>query len=147
MNQTSRGQTLCFDSGSSVQVDKSQSKFFVEIEKKKYELQAPPARLYLKPTFEKTYNLGKDKIPKNIKIAFDAIYNDESLKMFTVKEWCILPDKTYFVKIKKEAHYLPPSDPYEEPKETYSTAYEISDKEYSDEEKSDYKTPESSWTY
>lgn len=132
---------------------KSDTPFFAEIDGKKVELQLPPARLYMKPTYEKTYaTMQKESDSSTPLISSElykivaSIFDDEIPQKITIKEWYIAPNKSYFINRKKESLYLP-SVKDEEPGERFAIAYEISDKQYSTEEKSNYRTPESSWTY
>ncbi|MBI2079189.1 hypothetical protein HYT84_00360 [Candidatus Micrarchaeota archaeon] len=126
---------------------KSDEGFYAKVNSEEVKLQLPPARLYLKPTFEKNYITYDKSNPENINKAAENVFVDAPPKVFTFKEWCILPNKTYLLKVKKESFYLPPSDPDSEPGESSATAYQISDEEYSDKEKKDHETPQSRWTY
>ena len=108
-------------------------------------MRVPPARLYLKPTFEKEYE--SKNAPKRIKEILKNIFgNDEIPAHVKFCEWCIEHDKQYFLRISSENAYLPPLPGEKEPNEIRYTIYEITDKEYEYEEKIKYKTPASMWT-
>lgn len=118
-------------------------KFIVKIDGREVELNVPPARLYLQPTFEKEY--VTKKAPAKMKKIFDNIFRDEMPEKVTVKEWALLSNKEYIINIKKETFYLPPSPGSDEPNEENYTMYEITDKEYDREKKREYQTPASRW--
>lgn len=134
---------IFYDNGTSTGHYHTQDRFIVRIDGREIELNAPPARLYLQPTFEKEYDTKK--APARMKEIFDNIFHDEMPEKVIVKEWALLPDKEYIVKIKKESYYLPPVQDSDEPSEHEYTMYEIMDKEYDRVEKEKYETPASHW--
>jgi hypothetical protein len=120
--------------------------FFVEVEGKKIELGVPPARLYLKPTYEKEFD--SKKAPPAIKKMLHNVFTLEPIpEKVLIREWCIMPNKEYFFRITSETYYLPPLKGSTEPQACPSKIYEIADINYSEEEKKKYKTPASYWTY
>ena len=121
----------------------TEDKFIAQIDGKKIELDVPPARLYLQPTFEKEYDTKK--APAKMKEMFDRVFKDKMPEKVIVREWALLLTKEYIVNSKKESYYLPPAQGSDEPTEHERTTYEIIDKEYDRTEKEKYKTPASHW--
>lgn len=123
----------------------SEDYFYADIDGKKTEMRVPPARLYLKPTYEKEYR--PEKAPPEIRKILENIFsNKEMPEKVMIKEWCLLLDRAYLLKIRSETFYLPPLKGETEPQEDSYTSYEITDAEYSEEEKKKYRTPASYWT-
>lgn len=135
--------TLFLPDGSSIGIAKSEDDFFFVSGKDKIRLQNPPARLYLKPVFEKIYH--ERELPIEIRKLIVNEYEDGDVPdKFTIKEWCLLPKKLYWIETIKETFHLPgPNVDYEE--KSYNT-FRIMDYKYNSKERDKYLTPRSNWT-
>ncbi len=133
---------LFLPDGSIINLNHSQAQFYFIKDKEKIMLQVPPARLSLKPTFEKAYR--RSQLPKEIQkliVRESATCNVPSI--YTIKEWCLLPKKGYWIGTIKETFHLPgPNVDYEE--KSYN-AFLIMDYKYNSKERDKYLTPRSNW--
>ncbi len=123
--------------------DCTSDSFNTEIDGQTIEMYVPPARLYLKPIYEKEYN--SKTAPAKIKEILKNVFGEEIPEKVLFREWALLSDKEYLLRVVSESYYLPPEPDSNKPTEKFFTAYYVFDKEYSKEEKEKYETPRSMW--